>query len=71
MTMTMTITVFIRIVAGAIIYFEGYFSQKYFVNFWENKYFGESNYSSRSVIDMMHYYDEHGYSRGWGKKYIH
>ena len=26
-------TVFIRIVAGAIIYFEAYFRQKYFVNF--------------------------------------
>ena len=27
-------------------------------------FIGESNYSSRSVIDMMHYYNKHGCSRG-------
>ena len=56
--------------AGATFYFEDYFP-KYFVNFGEIKYFGESNYSSRSVFDMLHYYDKHGYSRGCGKNSIY
>ena len=42
-------TVLPWIVAGAIINFDGNFARKYFVNFWEYKYFGESNCSSRSV----------------------
>ena len=47
------ITVLPWIVAGAIINFERNFARKYFVNFWEYKYFWESNCSSRSVIEMM------------------
>ena len=37
-----THTVFPWIVAPAIINFEGNFARKYFVNFWEYKYFWES-----------------------------
>lgn len=33
--------------------YEGNFIRKYSVNFWENKYLGESNHSSRSVIGMF------------------
>ena len=50
-------TVLPWIVAGAIINFEGNFARKYFVNFWEYKYFWESNCSSRSVIEMMRHFD--------------
>ena len=45
------ITVFIRIFAGAIIYFEADFPQNMF-SIFEKLYFGESNYSSRLVIDI-------------------
>ena len=48
------ITAFIRIVAGAIIYFEADFPQN-ILSIFEKLYFGESNYSSRLVIDMIHY----------------
>ena len=55
----------------AIINFEGNFARKYFVNFWEYKYFGESNCSSRSVIEMMRHFDMKRYPRERGKKCIH
>ena len=64
-------TVFIQMIAGRLFISKPIFPN-IFCNFWKiNSYFGESNYSSRSVIDMMHYYDKHGYSRGWGKNLIH
>ena len=44
-------TVLPRIIARAIINFEGNFARKYFVNFWEYKYFGESSCFGRSVIN--------------------
>ena len=56
-------TVLPWIVAGAIINFEGNFVRKYFVNFWEYKYFWKSNCSSRSVIEMMRHFDMKRYSR--------
>ena len=55
------------IVAGAIINFEGKLARKYFVNFWEYKYFWESNCSSRSVIEMMRHFDMKRYPRLRGK----
>ena len=69
--MSSTITVLPWIVAGAIINFEGNFARKYFVNFWEYKYFWESNCSSRSVIEMMWHFDMKHYPRERGKKFIH
>ena len=64
-------TVLPWIVAGAIINFEGNFARKYFVNFWEYKYFWESNCSSRSVIEMMRHFDMKRYPRERGKRFIH
>ena len=60
-------TVFIRIAAGAnIVYFEVYFPN--ILSIFEKKYFRESNYSSRTEIDMMHYYDNTVILGGEGKK---
>ena len=55
----------------AIINFEVNFGRKYYDNFWEYKYFGESNCSSRSVIEMKHHFDIERYPREWEKKFIH
>ena len=58
-------------VAPAIINFEGNFARKYFVNFWENEYFGKTNHTNWSVIGMVHYFDIKHYPIKWGIKYIH
>ena len=55
-------------VAEAIINFEGNFARKIFVNLGKRKYFRESNYSSRSVIEMMRHFYMKRYPRERGKK---
>ena len=57
-------TVLPRIIASAIINFEGNFARKYFVNFLGIWYFGES---SRSVIRMIPHFGIKRYPREWGK----
>ena len=37
--------------------FEGNFAREYFVIFEKINTFGESDYSSRSVMGVMHYFD--------------
>ena len=46
-------TVFIRIIAGAITYFSRPIFPKILCQFLRNKYFEESNYSSRSVVVLI------------------
>ena len=55
----------------AIINYEGNFARKNLVNFWEHKYFWESNWSNQSVIEMMRYFHMKGYPRERGIKFIH
>ena len=62
-----TCTIFIRIVAGRLFISRPIFPIN-ILSILGKTYFGESSYSSRSVIAMMQNYDEHGYSRGRVKK---